>query len=134
MKKIVFVMVGLLAIVAIGGTASAGKNDDTKKFDSEITVNYDDGGTGPYAEEPAFKGKVKSDKDACERERKVTVKRRSNGDTVGSVFTDDDGKYRIGAAGFGPGKYDAKASKKVIKKDNGDKIICKKAEASVTVN
>lgn len=135
MKKISVLMAALIALFAFAAVASAGKKD-TKKFQSTITVKYKQGGsTDPYDPytEAAFKGQVKSDKKFCEVNRKVKVKSKDGLGTVGSDETNDKGRYRVEAGGWGPGDYKAKAVRKVKKKKNGGKIVCKSASADITV-
>ena len=137
MKKISTVAIALVAVLALSAvTATAAKNNKTKKFDSTVTLKYKEGGsTDPYApyEEAVFKGKIESGKGFCFKKRKVKVKGKGGIGTVGSDQTNDSGRYRIDASGFGPGDYKAKAVKKKKKKKNGGKIICKSAKAKITV-
>jgi hypothetical protein len=136
MKKISILTAALIALFAFTAAVAGAAKGDTKKFDSTITVKYSEGGsTDPYDPytEAAFKGKVESEKQACVVNRKVKVKSKDGLGTVGSDDTNDDGRYRVEAAGFGPGDYKAKVVTKVIKKKNGGKIVCKSAKADITV-
>lgn len=130
MKKISILAIALAVVFAFSVVPASAAKNDTKRFDSTVTVKYT--GDDNYGE-PAFKGRVESSKNACVVNRKVKVKSLDTDETVGSDETNDQGKYVIDATGFGPGDYRAKAVTKVIKKKNGGKIVCKSASADITV-
>ena len=135
MKRTAVLVVALLALFAVGSIANAAKNN-TKKFDSTVTVKYKAGGsTDPYAPstDPDFKGRVESGKGFCFKNRKVKVKGKGGIGTVGSDLTNGSGRYHVDAPGFGSGDYKAKVVKKKKTKKNGGKIICKSAKADITV-
>ena len=137
MRKL-FTFVVAMAMLVFGGVALAGgggngeKKGDKKKFDSEITLNYDQGPYDPYDpyyEEANFNGKVKvtpANKEAkknkdlkkkCKKGRTVIIKNKSlpsGSEPFNTVKTNKKGKYVAPAADAysEPGVYQAKVKKK----------------------
>ena len=134
MKRLIVVVLTLALSVAVVSAAFAAKGTTTN-VKSKVTINYQTSGTPPYDEGSSFFGKVKSKsgpnkaRKACKKHRKVKVT-----PGVGKTKTDKSGKWQIfldhAAA---PGTYTAKAKKKTIKKGH-NKIVCKKAEKSLTIS
>ena len=102
---------------------------------SKVTLKYEASGNPPYNEAARFYGKVKAKKapgkvkKACKKGRKVKVK-----PNAGKDKTDGKGKYEIILPGPAtPGTYTAKVKKKKVTK-GGEKYVCKKAKAKLTVS
>jgi basic membrane lipoprotein Med (substrate-binding protein (PBP1-ABC) superfamily) len=125
MKKLLIAILAVIACLAIGAVGASGA-DSTK---TKVTIHFN-GGSGDYGK---FYGRVKSKKAACERHRKVVVKRKQPGKDAkyGSTFSDNDGRWEISATSpVTPGKYYAVAKKKVL--NNGH--VCKKGRSgTITV-
>lgn len=137
MRKL-FTIVVALATLALGGVAMAGggnggggeKQGDMAKFDSEITLNYEQGPYDPYDpyyEEARFHGKVTvspANKEArqnrhlkkkCKKNRTVVIKNKSlpqGSEPYTTTTTNKKGKYSAPAADADPGTYQAKVKKK----------------------
>jgi len=137
MRKL-FTIVVAMAMLAFGSVALAGgggngeKKGDKKKWDSQITLNYDQGPYDPYDpyyEEATFNGKVtvtpankeakknKDQKGKCKKGRTVVIKNKSlpqDEQTFATTKTDKKGKYSVSAAEAytEPGNYQAKVKKK----------------------
>ncbi len=149
MKKWRLPAFALVALLVFGAVPALAGPTNYKRYDSTLSVKYKQGNSNdPYKpyKHAKFKGKVNApNKKFCEKSRKVKVTLRNTGATVGSDFTDKQGKYEIPAKNFGPGKYEAKAVKKhksrhkKIKhgKQKGEqvtiKVICKPETARLTV-
>jgi hypothetical protein len=126
-RIVAIVLVAALALGTIGGGFAAAS---TKKFPTQVTINFT-AGNPPYYTADKFKGKVKSAKKLCKKKRKVTVFRKKSGPDVafGSDKTNKKGKYVVAPGKHAPsGKYYSKAKKKV-KHKNGNKIVCKKGKS-----
>jgi hypothetical protein len=114
-----------LAVAVAPGVASS----NVKKVDSSITLNFTRG-SGVYAPytQDTFSGHVKAKK-GCKKHRTVDI---NNADVSGK--TDENGDYSIAVGIAGRGTYTATVEKKERKKDNGTRIVCKKATSNaVTV-
>ena len=124
MKRLSIILVALAAFMALSaGVASAHK----VRHSSTVTINFDD---DPYGD--TFFGTVNSPKPACERNRTVRVKREAGAtDPVfGSDITDEDGDYSVSTgAQAAPGDYYAKAKRRVLKRNNNHKHICRAAKS-----
>ena len=115
MRKL-FTLATAMAVLAFGGIAVGGeKKGDKKKFDSTITLEYDQGPYDPYDpyyEEAVFSGKVKvqpANKEArknkdlkkkCKKKRTVIIRNldaASGTSAFATVKTDNKGKYSVEA-------------------------------------
>ncbi len=108
MKK--FLVLLVIASLCVAGVAGMAVAKGKKGIGSRVDINYQ---PGTYSD--SFFGKVRSKKDACEKNRTVKVKRQAQGDdvTVGSDQTDNDGDYSVNLGDYAEnGKYYAKAKKK----------------------
>lgn len=126
MKRLSIALLVGVATVALGaGLASA----HTKKFNTEVTINFT---AGLYFD--TFDGEVNSNTNACERNRQVKVKRVEPGkDPVfGTDISDAQGEWEVSNGFAPPGDYYATVKKKVLKKTNNHKHICK-ADKSPTI-
>jgi len=115
-----YVAAAMLTVGAIGaGVATA----HTKRFTTTVTIEAAGSPSGD-----SFSGDVDSRKNACLKNRKVTIIREQGDQEVGSDRTNGDGHYVVDIDGFvQPGDYYAKVKKKVLKRNNEHKHICKKA-------
>jgi len=129
MKK-VFIPAAAVAVLAFGGVAVGAKPQENKaKFDSEITLNYNQGPYDPYDpyyEEAVFTGDVDATPTndraeslgtgKCEKNRQVIIRNRDddNSSAYAVVRTDEDGQYSADAtqATKEPGTYQARVVKK----------------------
>ncbi len=94
-----------------------------RRCESEITINY----RGPNRERPErreFVGKVRSDEDACEAGRKVTLQKvRSGPDKrVDTTVTNDRGAWRLPVQRAN-GKYYAETPQEKVASDDG-RVTC----------
>lgn len=127
--------VATTAALALAMTAPAGAGS-TERFDSKVTIK------DSCASHPAisscriaarrnytavFKGRVTSDAPRCERGRTVKVilvepkpTRRGTPTTVGTVRSNENGRWRLETDKPGEGEYVAK----VTRKRKGD-VVCK---------
>jgi hypothetical protein len=125
--------VALVALLAIGGVATAGKKTIIKKVDTNVSIAFK-GGSSPYYEEAKFKGKVKAGK-RCKGRRTVKIVKKSNGTVVGKTKSHQNGKYKTGVnATFRPGaRYLARVPKLTYivtkKKNKRVKVICKSGKS-----
>ncbi len=122
-----------MATLALGGVAVSGAGErlgDQAKFDSEITLNYNQGPydpADPYYEEAVFKGKVTvtpANKEAkrrdnarikCKKGRTVIIKNLDapeGTDAFATTTTNRRGRYRVDASSAEPGTYRARVTKK----------------------
>jgi hypothetical protein len=95
--------VALAAVMLVGSIMAGSAVADT--FDSDISINFRNG---------TFFGRVKSDKDFCERGRKVRVfrKRKHRPDAlIGTDTTNADGKWSVDKSGA-KGRYYARVLQK----------------------
>ena len=131
MKKLQILIVGLIAVLALGATTMAVAKKGKQSVKTTIDVSYKKGSsTDPYDPfaNAKFEADVNSKKSKCVKDRKVVVKTK-NGEKVGSDLTNSKGEATIKASGFGKGKYTA-----TVKKETYSKVICKEADANVNVN
>lgn len=135
MKRLIVVVLALSLCIAAGSAALAAKGGGATKVKSKVTLKYEASGNPPYNEAARFYGKVKAKKapgkvkKACKKGRKVKVK-----PNAGKDKTDGKGKYEIILPGPAtPGTYTAKVKKKKVTK-GGEKYVCKKAKAKLTVS
>ncbi|MDQ3729670.1 MAG: hypothetical protein M3355_08770 [Actinomycetota bacterium] len=124
-----------MATLALGGVALAGGGErlgDKAKFDSQITLNYNQGPydpNDPYYDEAVFKGKVTvtpANKEAkrrdnarikCKKKRTVIIRNLDAPDgssAFATTKTNRRGRYRVDAsqAYTEPGTYRARVTKK----------------------
>jgi hypothetical protein len=136
MRKLSVMVLALVACLAVGAvTVSAAKT----KVKTKVSVNFSGkfGGGNPTGNPYSpynpitfngeFSGKVKGKK-GCKKNRKVTISRG-----IGSAKSSSSGKYAVKVNTVpAAGNYTATVKKKKFKKA-GNKIICKKAKATVNV-
>lgn len=129
MKKISVsvVLIALVGVFAFSGVAQA----KTKRVDSDISLRYVPGDSF-YEENDVFKGRVNSKKRKCERERKVRLIQKGVGQ-VGRDETNRRGRYKIALDNAGDGRYVAKVKRKTYRKNNGNKVVCRRAKSNVVV-
>ena len=129
MRKFLVIATALTLCVALGASFAVAK---TKKVDTDVSINFANGNsTDPYQPntQDAFSGALKAKK-GCKKNREVNLK----GPVSGSDKSSSSGKYRITVGNAPAGTYKAVAAKKVIKKGNGNKVVCKKGSSdSITV-
>jgi hypothetical protein len=119
------------AILVVGAVGAGVVTAHKKKIKSTVTISWTDNVVGPYDEGDRFAGDVGSKKKKCRKDRVVEVK-RVGGSTVGSDQTNDQGHYRLQLTAppeAASGEYFAKAKKKLLKKNNKHKHVCKKARS-----
>jgi hypothetical protein len=118
MKKLL-VLVVLSCLVAVPATALAGGNSYPTAF---TAFKYKLSGGKSY-----FKGEISSPKGNCEKDRKVVLYRKKDGEKtkLGGDRTNNKGKFEIDLGGMPPGKgtYFAEANKAKIG-DNDNKNTC----------
>lgn len=120
MRASLAAVLGLVLCVAFSfaGTASA----QPKRFETRVTIQFVDGDTFPYMPGAGdrFIGEVRSRKNACERNRKVTIQGLGASDR-----TNDLGIYEVRVDEVPPGDYRAVAKAKTIGSGK-DRIICER--------
>jgi len=144
MKKLSLWALGLVCCTAAAVVAPAiAAKPETIRYESTITAAYKERADNPYNpnDKPfaRFKGEVDSEKKKCRKNRTVTVKSKVTGETVGTDTTNRKGKFSIDADAaqgeYGPyapaGAYRVKAKKLVKEKNNGTKVVCKRARTTV---
>ena len=131
-KKLLVIVAALVACLAIGSaTVATAKKKKTKKITTTISLAVAVTPSSPYAPYPpgsgVFSGKVSAKgPSGCRKNRTVTISR--GGPIVGQVGTNPSGNYTLSIPTAPPaGTYTAFVPKKVIKKKNGKKTICKAA-------
>lgn len=112
-----------LAVALVAGTATVALAD-VKKVGGHISVNT--GATG------VFKGKVKSSRRFCFRNRLVVLKRKKPGKDpiIGRDRTNRKGRYRIDLGNPVTGAFYARATRK-IRIVSGNGIVCRPIQSSV---
>ena len=107
-KRSAIVIAASVGALALLGTTSPGLATQTVKFDSKVTMP-------PNA--PAFHGRVKSSKHACEVHRKVKLfKQRPGPDKLlGKDRSNRRGKWKVIVDPLNPGSYYAK----VVRREEG---------------
>lgn len=93
---------GIAAVAALGVLAASSALAHTKHFESTITIREREDGL-------LYTGRVLSDRDACERNRRVKLF-RSDGQFVGDTETDRRGRWSFAFVGQ---RYYATAPKRV---------------------
>jgi hypothetical protein len=124
-KPVALVLATLLMLGATAATANAGKGP--KKVDSNITLKFDNGDLPKRLTVAAFKGRVGSKVDRCERGRRVEITYKPQGggsEPYGETNTDGMGRYEISAAQTPPGRYVAE----VLRQKKGN-TVCKGAKS-----
>ena len=122
-KTVAALLIAMLCVASTALVAQAAKT----KYKTNVTISHTGDAYGS-----TFKGKVKSQKKACKKNRKVTVKRvRSGSDQkIGSTKSNKKGKWRVDTAPAQNGKYYA-----VAKKKSKNNYVCKKGKSpKITVN
>ena len=137
-KKVLVIVAALVACLAIGSaTVATAKKKKTKKITTTISLAVAVTPAGPYNPYPpgtgTFSGKVSAKgPSGCRKGRTVTISR--GGPIVGQVGTNSNGNYTLAIPTAPPaGTYTAFVPKKVIKKKNGKKTICKAATSPPVV-
>lgn len=122
-KALALAIVATLAMGVVAAQAGT-----TKKFNSTVSLQYDPANGGPYDPygEDKFKGKVRSPRRKCEKDRIVVVKNVGGGN-VGSDVTNDQGNYSVNASAATTGDYYAVAKRK--KFGSRTRKICRRAES-----
>jgi hypothetical protein len=124
MKKRFAIALALVACLAVGSVSVAIGKPGVKKVETTLTLTYTQTGTPPY-HQSVFAGQVKAKK-SCKKNREITVRNTGTGAVVGTTTSTSNGSYSISLPTAAPaGTYQAEAAKKVRKKDNGTKIVCK---------
>ena len=131
-KKVLVIVAALVACLAIGSaTVATAKKKKTKKITTTISLAITVTPASPYAPYSpgagTFSGRVKAKgPSGCRKGRTVTISR--GGGIVAQVGTNSNGDYTFVLPTEPPaGTYTAFVPKKVIKKKNGKKTICKAA-------
>ncbi len=123
MKRIGVLVTALVLCVALGVTSLA--FGATVRVKSKISLSFEQGGTSySSSTEDTFFGKVKGKK-GCKKNRTVKI--------VGTTLRDKTnrtGDYEISAGEASPGTYTAKVKKKVRRKGDGTRIVCKRATSN----
>lgn len=122
MTRLIGVAAGTLALAVALTTGLALAH--TVKFDSTVTARY-------KTAQDRFKGKVRSEKTACERRRTVKVFRKRAGadQLLGKDKSNSDGEWQLEPETFPPDTYYAKATKKVLKHTAHHRHTCKPAKS-----
>jgi hypothetical protein len=107
----------VLAVVAAAHTA---------RYDSLVSISFQ---RGHHGESDAFKGKIVSLNDRCERHRTVGVRMRVDGPDplIGADLTNRDGEWELELASTPAGTYYARARRKVLRRSSNHLHICKPA-------
>ncbi len=154
MRKLSLIAVGLIACLVIGSAslAVAANKAQVKRVKSTISLAYTVANTkgpkGPYdpsnpsdpynenVKKASFNGKVGSKKKFCRKGRTVKVKNITTKQIFGTAKTNKAGNYVVNAGKGAPaGTYRAKVKKKVKVRQNGNKLVCKRAKSgTVTVS
>ena len=131
MKKFPALLIAAL-VATCAFAAAAATADPAEQVESTVTIKFaEGGGTAPYYEEDAFKGKVKA-KHGCKKDRTVKVFKEGGG-LVGKDDTNERGRYEVPAVNP-HGDFFAKAKGKKIEKNNGEEFRCKRAKSdTITV-
>jgi hypothetical protein len=113
-----------VSLVAVA-TAHTVKHDSTVTF--QVKKNGQDADT--------FEGKVNSDRARCVADRVVRIYQVADGDDVlvGQATTDTNGDYSTPTGPIAAGTYYAVATRKVLRRDEEHKHVCKRAVSSERV-
>lgn len=131
-----FVIGGLMAIGFFAGPALA--NAPTQKVDTDVVHE----GYDVFGSNVTFYGHVSCDKRKCVKRRLVTLDWRDGLDgpeKVGTDRTDSNGHWEItfNSGDFPPGNYRATASKRVLRKKRGGRLVkktvCKRGSTAFCV-
>lgn len=124
MRKRFLLGVTIFSALAIGATAIAHE----VQHDSKVTVRY-------QKANDQFAGKVVARKQRCEQARTVRIIRvEEDGKTrVATGTTDDAGSYAIPYEVAETGKYFARVTREVLRRNQKHKHVCA-ADRSATIN
>lgn len=115
---------GLIATTLISGVAAAGAAGHTVRYDSVVTAKFD-------KQAKIFDGTVDSAKRGCARKRSVNVRLRAadgSSTVIGTDLTDSLGAWVVAPTSDpAPGIYFAEATKKVTRKNEKHRHVCKPA-------
>ena len=117
-RALTLAMAALTAALGVSGAATAG----TPRFDSTVSIHYFE-----FSGTPTFFGKVRSERDRCERHRHVTVFRKKDGPDVevGADRTGSRGRWKVTRRSVLPHRtYYAKVRRRTIKAG-----VCKRARS-----
>ena len=133
-KKVLVIVMALIACLAIGfATEAAAKKKKKIKVASSVSLQVTTTSTsGPYAPNTVpgtFSGAVTAKK-GCAKGRSVTVLK--NGNSLGTIITNNNGNYLATLGQAGSGSYQASVAKKKFKK-KGQTIVCKGTISSAVV-
>jgi hypothetical protein len=123
MKKLIQMTVaGLAAMLVVGVGLAVAHN---KTYDTTTSIKFVGSDYGDK-----FNGKVKSEKDACQDKRKVTVFRNRDDEKIGEDTTGEDGKWNVELGTFAEaGKYHAEVKKRTLDKNKKHKHVCGSTES-----
>jgi hypothetical protein len=108
-----------IAVLCVGMFASAEASAHTEKTKTAASVEF----TGS-----AFEANVESS-GSCIKNRKVSLFRRGENGSLGKVSTDTDGNAVFSGLARVNGDYYVKVSRKVLKKNDKHKHLCKPAKS-----
>jgi hypothetical protein len=102
-RRVALIVCAALATAAAAAIPALATN--VVKIDSKVTIS---------TRAPAFHGKVKSDRHACETGRKVKLFKRRHGPDrlLGHDRTNHDGKWKVGVDPLSSGAYYAKVTRR----------------------
>src|SRR5688500_17202109 len=124
MKRSLVALAVVTALSCVGLSAVATAH--TVRFDSTVTIHKHKNGADP----DSFTGRVNSDRPRCERNRTIEIYQEVVGDDilVGTTTTDAEGKWEFVVPDAAPaGTYYAKATRKVLRRDENHRHICRPA-------
>ncbi len=114
----------LFATTVISGVVAAGAMGHTVKYDSTVTAKFD-------KQAKTFDGTVESAKRGCVRNRSVNVRLRAadgSSTVIGTDLTDSLGAWVVAPTSDpAPGTYFAEAAKKVTRKNDKHRHVCRPA-------
>lgn len=128
MKRIAAVAV-MAALMSVSLVAVATAH--TVRHDSKVTFQVKKNGQ----EADTFEGKVISDSDRCVADRLVRIKQEVDGKdvVVAKTTTNADGEYSVPTGDLEPGTYYAVVTRKVLRKNDKHKHVCKRAVSTKRV-
>jgi hypothetical protein len=111
-----------LAVVPLGATAGAG---NVVRFDSTVVLRDSF---------PAFHGRVKSENDACEENRRVKMFRKRSGpdEVLGTDETNSQGRWKVIVDPLSSGAYYAKVKRRE-EGAAGTIFVCKSDKSPLVV-
>jgi hypothetical protein len=124
MKKSFVLIAAIVAVVGFGAVAAVAK--ERIKVGTSVSLKFTTDLSGPRPD--FFSGRVKAKKKGCEKARTVRLYDDRSISEVGSANSDDRGRYKIFSSDL-RGAFVAYARKKQMTKDNGDKIVCRRAHS-----